>query len=665
MIDKNNLLNTVFLAAVISIICLSAAPVPMQAESDINERIDEHGNLRIYNDFISVVINTEENARGRFAVETTGGDPGRDDDENMPLIYGRPIPWTSFTTVRIDGVNYSFGGETERRAGQNTNFGEKIRPPEVEDDKIITEYQIEDLMVTQYLEIVKSTTTGLQDTALIEYEITNTDDEPHETGLRIMLDTMLGEVDGSPFRVQEEAIETDTNLTSEDLPNFYQSFDSLTDPQITSQGSFIGEEVTPPDDVYMSNWGSLADGAWDFNFEPGREFLREGEYERDSAIALYWEPETIEPGETVSYSTTYGLGGITKVPGMLSLGISSPREFAFTTDTPELPIVAYVENTTEITAENVSISLNLPDYLQVEEAEREIGNLEAQDVAQVNFYASPAADQLPRSSSFEVVAEADNTDSNLLEREIELLTPTMEAEFFAPEEFRVEDGRLTPMPYTIKAVVRNTGDSAINNFSGELVLPPGIDFTDRERSRRKSSSVKPGEDLELRWKVRPHDIEGYFPVALNLEGEAGLSDSIQEEIYIPSTEAEVYFDFKTSRIDRGIITVDIRGVNLGEDINEIEFELEFDDENLEFMHASRGTFFVRDNRMMSWRGPEQYSENIFGFQEELPDNVEEGGLATMRFRILEDHLELEEIKQKFELLNIKLITDGDERIELR
>ena len=50
-------------------------------------------------------------------------------DDNQLLIYGRPTPWTSYTTIKIDGKNYIFGGpskKTQRRTGKLTTFGEVV-----------------------------------------------------------------------------------------------------------------------------------------------------------------------------------------------------------------------------------------------------------------------------------------------------------------------------------------------------------------------------------------------------------------------------------------------------------------------------------------------------------------------------------------------------------
>jgi len=43
--------------------------------------------LSIQNDFIKVIINNQTADQGRFSVETTGGDPEREADDNQPLIF--------------------------------------------------------------------------------------------------------------------------------------------------------------------------------------------------------------------------------------------------------------------------------------------------------------------------------------------------------------------------------------------------------------------------------------------------------------------------------------------------------------------------------------------------------------------------------------------------
>ena len=102
----------------IALLIILTFNIQAAAQNNFFQNEDENNNLRFGNEYIVIVINQNNNSKGRFAVETTGGAPYKESDKNKPLVYGRPNPWTSYTTIRIDGENYVFGGETERRAGK-------------------------------------------------------------------------------------------------------------------------------------------------------------------------------------------------------------------------------------------------------------------------------------------------------------------------------------------------------------------------------------------------------------------------------------------------------------------------------------------------------------------------------------------------------------------
>ena len=326
-----------------------------------------YGNLEISNQYIRVFVNQSDDATGRFAVDSTGGDPLNPWDDNKPLIYGRPRPWTSYSTFRIDGVDYVFGGKTETRAGRHALYGTEVSAPKIiGGNSIVCVWRLGDIEVSQILSIVRSTTTGLLDTARITYVVTNLGNTDHTVGARIMLDTLLGSNDGAPFRARDKAITSDSVFSWPAIPYFFQAFDSLSSPSVTSQGTLVGADATPPDKAVITNWGDLADEVWDTLLVPGREFLREGEYELDSAFALYWNEEMLEPGESREYTTLYGMGGISIAPGVLALGVTSPAEVTPEKDKPiEFPVVAYIENNGPTLALDVNVSLDLPPGLSL------------------------------------------------------------------------------------------------------------------------------------------------------------------------------------------------------------------------------------------------------------------------------------------------------------
>jgi hypothetical protein len=225
--------------------------------------------VEIGNEYIRIVVNGGELNGGRFSVGTTGGDPGRDNDDHKALIYGGDDPWTSYTTVKVDNQNWIYGNPTDRRAGFDGLYGEMVQPPTIVDGKIESSWKLGPIQVWQVLSITRSSTTGLMDTAQIEYHVENTDTEAHMVGLRLMLDTMLGTNDGAPFRVEDRALTTDTVYYSQNMPEFWQAFDSLSDPKVMAQGTLRKPGITPPDRVYFTNWGSVADAPWNLILSRG------------------------------------------------------------------------------------------------------------------------------------------------------------------------------------------------------------------------------------------------------------------------------------------------------------------------------------------------------------------------------------------------------------
>ena len=95
------------------------------------------------NEFIRLVVNAGPDEVGRFSIKTTGGDPSRPESKNQHLIFGANAPWTSYTTVLIDGEKYGFGGATQRRAGQTAKYGKQVSGPTKTGDGITTTYGLE------------------------------------------------------------------------------------------------------------------------------------------------------------------------------------------------------------------------------------------------------------------------------------------------------------------------------------------------------------------------------------------------------------------------------------------------------------------------------------------------------------------------------------------
>jgi len=621
----------------VSLILLLVFSFQAAAQNNFFQNEDEHNNLRFGNEYIVIVVNQNQNSQGRFAVETTGGAPARENDDNKPLIYGRPNPWTSYTSLWINDQKYVFGGLTERRAGDGARYGEVIQEPTVEDNKIVTKTRFDNIVVEQILSIVKSSTTGLADSAQIQYRVTNEGQQEEKVGLRIMLDTMLGENDGAPFRLGEDTISTDKLYYDKQLDDFWQAFDSVSNPQVTSQGSFIGPDVSTPDRVYFSDWGSLADGVWDFDFNPGQDFMRKGEYEIDSAMAMYWVPEILEPGQTKTYITKYGLGGITIVPGILSLGVTSPAEVTLDNNNQTFPVVAYLENTSEINARNVSIQIDLPDGFNAEQVSRDLGDMEPGDISQITWNVEAEdKNNLPESMTYRVIVDADNTDSNEVERKVEFLgPPQLDANITLMEDVESVDGRLEPNPFRIQAEINNSGESSLYGVVAELILPPGLVTASSEISKKNVGILRNNEKININWAIKALRVDGTLPFALKVSGLNNYQKTIVEEINLPALKPLILLRETRGQRDEDYFAVDIVAANISEAEN-IAFDLNYDPKKLLLTHISRGDFFVGDNNLLPFNRPDRSERGKVIFDQEFPFNKANGVIATVHFKLKED-----------------------------
>lgn len=458
--------------------------------------------VSIANEYIRIVVNAEPENTGRFALETTGGDPDRASDDGLPLIYGRPKPWTSYTTVRVGTDDYVFGGSTTKRAGLNGLYGEVVAGPIIQGDGIDTIALIGPLEVLQRIEFAYSSTTGYRDSARIIYRVTNISEEPQQVGLRIMLDTQLGSNDGAPFRFGEQAILDDAEFWHEALPEFWQAFDALREPKVIAQGTLIGPDMTRPDRIVFSNWGSFADGLWDIDFRPGREFLRLGEFELDSAVGLYWQPRVLMPGESRTYVTGYGMGGLSISPGELSLGLTSPSTVALGSDgKARIPVVAYLENTGAGIGRDLVMTLRVPrgmSFVGGSQAAKTLGYLRPGRSTQASWELEADQSLAGKTVSLRVEVTGPDIKTIAVERPVRILEPPKLDVILQPQ--LRDDGSGY---FVINAVITNAGQSNAYNVEAALELPAGWQIAPRERASRFLGEIEPGEKLNWQWQVKP------------------------------------------------------------------------------------------------------------------------------------------------------------------
>ena len=247
----------------------------------------------IGNDYIQFyVADTNDSVNsGRFTIGNTGGNPNYSSDDNQILLFGHPSPWSSYTTIRINNTNYIF------QADETTYDSSGL--------KTVSTMTVDNVLITQTLQIVTNDGTGLKDTVQISYTAQNQSNAAKNIAIRIMLDTMLGYNDGAPFKVPSLGnVVLEKELSGNAIPAYWQAFDSLTDASVFAVGTLYKSADRKPDKVQFTAWGNVYDSynVWDYTIDPSNYVTG------DSAVSIYWNPISVAAGSATNVTTYYGVG---------------------------------------------------------------------------------------------------------------------------------------------------------------------------------------------------------------------------------------------------------------------------------------------------------------------------------------------------------------------
>lgn len=605
----------------------------------------------LQNEFIKVEANVEEFDTGRFSIDTVKGDPTRDADDNKILIYGHPKPWTSFTTIRIDGENYIFGGRTKKRAGKAGKFGEVISPPYISGNSIITRCKFGNIVVTQILSIVQGPASKLFDTVKISYIVENIGTSSHRVGVRIVLDTMLGANDGAPFRVGERNITSEEKMEGEQIPQWWIVFDNLDAPTIIAKGTLKGDDILPPDKVIFSNWGKVADNVWSIPFVGGQSFQREGEDDLDTAISLIWEEREFLPQSSQTYTTLYGLeylniiGDVLRVGVPVSLGeISTARG-----QIKPFTLVAYLLNRGGFELKDVRVSLELPDGLLLygeEVAEKTVGRMQHGQEINIAWQIIPVS-FAEGEKYIKVKATALDLEKVENKTKVELIPPPyLSVNLDAPDKLLWEKKKgYIPNPFEIKLKVKNKGRSPVNNIVATLSIPEGIKFPQAINPSYTLSRLEPQEEFEFSWKIIPTgEVSGEITYKIVISSDTTDEQTIYGKIFIPTISKQLFFSYQTPK-DFFPISINLISP---QQFSNGKMTVSFDPSFLHCVYISQGEIFAQDS---IWQEPvidNKTGKIIFPKQTRNVPFSGEGVFATLNFRAKKEG------KTKIDFLDVEL-----------
>jgi hypothetical protein len=301
------------------------------------------------------------------------------------------------TCVRLDGDEWLFGERPWRKTdgslvpddpwpgrwkNRKVLLGKTRAGRERNGKQSVWVYDAEHVLVTQTVEIVPGGQSRLLDTCLVRYTIENQDSRPHKVGLRFLLDTYIGSNDGVPFlippaRPGDRPRLCDTMLEfnrAEDVPDFIQALEkpeTLSNPGIVAHVQFkMGGPIEPPSRVTLGAWPdpALSDRdprcrqertMWEVPVLPIRSLTP-----ADSAVAIYWGDQVLQPGAKREVGFAYGLGTVSSGEGGGKLALTVAGSFK---PRGEFTVTAYVQDPTP----GQTVTLEVPKGFQVQGDEQQ------------------------------------------------------------------------------------------------------------------------------------------------------------------------------------------------------------------------------------------------------------------------------------------------------
>ena len=418
-----------------------------------------------------------------YTLGTTGGNPEYTSDDNKKLLYGHPASSTSFTTVNIDNDKYIYSPNYQGVT------------PDISEGSVTSVEKIGNVKIKQKFTIVNNSNTGRDDMVEMRYVVKNEDTASHSAGLRIMMDTMLGYNDAAPFRVPGiGALSYEKELVGDKIPQYWQAFDSLSNPSVVAQGTFYQEGMTKPDLVQFMNWQRVNISSWYVTPTGGST--------GDSAVTVFWNPTELLPGEEREYVTYYGIGELNSdISGKLVASITGASKLEATEEgynpNPFL-VTAYAYNMGLEEMSDVKGRIILPSGLKLAEGEKEthlFGNMGIGSEKQTSWNVVAEDSLVDKTLTYSVVYSVNGVDVKTVNRTV-----------FVPKQINNVAGR--------DVVLETVIPSSEFRINPDKVTPALSEVIEN----------KDGSQL-LRWKFDKIDIDEVIDLQVELSGENLVSEA--------------------------------------------------------------------------------------------------------------------------------------------
>jgi hypothetical protein len=147
------------------------------------------------------------------------------------------------------------------------------------------------LEVVQEFTPVLSPASGGAEGVRMSIRISNRSRSRLSVGLRLCLDTYLGEDNLSHFRSdRHQEIRNELTIPGSDMIRYWLSPSADSPESLGLLCLTSGYDITPPDKIVFANWKRLSDASWDYQTSRNRNFNLMPYSINDSAVCMYYDP---------------------------------------------------------------------------------------------------------------------------------------------------------------------------------------------------------------------------------------------------------------------------------------------------------------------------------------------------------------------------------------
>jgi hypothetical protein len=211
--------------------------------------------------------------------------------QRYDAFFSHKDPSTSFLAVNYNGKIY--------RLGESWGFSTKLINHDGNPAMI---FESSFLLVREVFSLVKTSGSPVANGIKITIYVENKGQETAAVGLRMLIDTYLGEGFGKiPFATEKQRITGETIIRGSSEEKYWVSIGT----RLSLRGSIADPDSGSgknPDFLHFANWKRLNDAIWKAPYYEGRSFNYIPYSIGDSAVCYYYEPEVLETGESFTCS---------------------------------------------------------------------------------------------------------------------------------------------------------------------------------------------------------------------------------------------------------------------------------------------------------------------------------------------------------------------------